>query len=84
MRTLTTALRDRATKNPEMSIWLLLLARAFRRDGSATMAVIQYQKYIKAKPSPSAYEELATAYEEIGKDDFAQMTRRKAQRAFPT
>lgn len=81
MRGLTTALRDRVSSNDE-PIWLLLLARAFRKGGSETMAVIQYQKYIKACPSPEAYEELAQTYEEIGKEDFAKMTRRKAERAF--
>ena len=81
MRTLTTVLRDRVSSNDE-PIWLLLLARAFRQGGSETMAVIQYQKYIKASPSPEAYEELAQTYEEIGKEDFAKMTRRKAERAF--
>lgn len=81
MRALTTALRDRVSANEE-PIWLLLLARAFRQGGSETMAVIQYQKYIKAAPSPEAYEELAQTYEEIGKEDFATMTRRKAERAF--
>jgi len=82
MRTLTTALRDRATSHSDQPHWLLLLARAFRRSGSETMAVIQYQKYIKAAPTPEAYEELAQTYEEIGKEDFAKMTRRKAERAF--
>lgn len=82
MRQLTTALRDRVTANPDAPIWLLLLARAFRRSSSETMAVIQYQKYIKANPTPEAYEELAQTYEELGKEDFAAMTRKKAERAF--
>lgn len=82
MRLLTTALRDRVTANPDRPIWLLLLARAFRRSSSETMAVIQYQKYIKANPTPEAYEELAQTYEQLGKEDFATMTRKKAERAF--
>ena len=82
MRALTTALRDKSSAEADQPVWLLLLARAFRRSGSETMAVIQYQKYIKAAPSPEAYEELAVTYEEIGKEDFAKMTRRKAERAF--
>lgn len=81
MRELTTLLKERSTSNPDQPVWLLLLARAFRRSGSETMAVIQYQKYIKVAPSPEAYEELAQTYEELGKDDFAKMTRRKAERA---
>jgi tetratricopeptide (TPR) repeat protein len=81
MRTLTTALRDRVASQSDQPQWLLLLARAFRRSGSETMAVIQYQKYIKAAPTAEAYEELAQTYEEIGKEDFAKMTRRKAERA---
>jgi tetratricopeptide (TPR) repeat protein len=81
MRDLTTALKDRANTHPEQPAWLLLLARAFRRSNSQTMAVIQYQKYIKAAPSPEAYEELAQTYEELGKDDFAKMTRRKIERS---
>ena len=83
MRELTSALRDRVTSDAEQPLWLLLLARAFRKSGSETMAVIQYQKYIKAAPSPEAYEELASTYDQIGKEDFASMTRRKADRAFP-
>lgn len=81
MRDLTTALKERSTSAPDQPAWLLLLARAFRRSGSETMAVIQYQKYIKVAPSPEAYEELAQTYEELGKEDFAKMTRRKAERA---
>ncbi len=81
MRDLTTLLKERSNSHPEQPAWLLLLARAFRRSGSETMAVIQYQKYIKVAPSPEAYEELAQTYEELGKDDFAKMTRRKAERA---
>ncbi len=81
MRELTTLLKERSNANPEQPAWLLLLARAFRRSGSETMAVIQYQKYIKVAPSPEAYEELAQTYEELGKEDFAKMTRRKAERA---
>ena len=81
MRELTTALKDRSNTYPDEPAWLLLLARAFRRSGSETMAVIQYQKYIKAAPSPEAYEELAQTYEDLGKEDFAKMTRRKAERA---
>ena len=82
MRALTTALREKSSAEPDEAVWLLLLARAFRKSGSETMAVIQYQKYIKAAPSPESYEELAQTYEEIGKDDFAAMTRKKAERAF--
>ena len=82
MRSLTTALREKSSAEPDEAVWLLLLARAFRKSGSETMAVIQYQKYIKAAPSPESYEELAQTYEEIGKDDFAAMTRKKAERAF--
>jgi tetratricopeptide (TPR) repeat protein len=81
MRDLTTLLKERSNSAPEQPAWLLLLARAFRRSGSETMAVIQYQKYIKVAPSPEAYEELAQTYEELGKEDFAKMTRRKAERA---
>ena len=81
MRDLTTLLKERSNANPDQPAWLLLLARAFRRSGSETMAVIQYQKYIKVAPSPQAYEELAQTYEELGKEDFAKMTRRKAERA---
>lgn len=81
MRNLTSILRDKVSESDE-PVWLLLLARAFRRSGSETMAVIQYQKYIKAAPTPEAYEELAATYEELGKEDFAKMTRRKAERAF--
>jgi tetratricopeptide (TPR) repeat protein len=81
MRDLTTILKERSNAAPEQPAWLLLLARAFRRSGSETMAVIQYQKYIKVAPSPEAYEELAQTYEQLGKEDFAKMTRRKAERA---
>ena len=81
MRELTALLKERSNSSPDQPAWLLLLARAFRRSGSETMAVIQYQKYIKVAPSPEAYEELAQTYEELGKEDFAKMTRRKAERA---
>jgi tetratricopeptide (TPR) repeat protein len=81
LRDLTTLFKERSNSFPEQPAWLLLLARAYRRSGSETMAVIQYQKYIKVAPSPEAYEELAQTYEELGKEDFAKMTRRKAERA---
>ncbi len=81
IRDLISRLREKAGQSAE-PIWLLLLARAFRKSGSETMAVIQYQKYLKVAPSAEVYEELAVTYEEIGKAEFAEMTRKKAQRAF--
>ncbi|MCA9790802.1 MAG: hypothetical protein KC910_03375, partial [Candidatus Eremiobacteraeota bacterium] len=74
------ALRDLVSKNSDEPDHLLNLARGYSRTGADTMAVIQYQKYVKVKPTMQGYEELASTYERLGKEDLAALIRKKADK----
>ncbi|MGE0488963.1 MAG: tetratricopeptide repeat protein [Vulcanimicrobiota bacterium] len=74
------ALRDLVNKHADEPDHLLNLARGYSRTGADTMAVIQYQKYVKVKPTIQGYEELASTYERLGKEDLAALIRKKADK----
>ncbi|MBI3929058.1 MAG: hypothetical protein HY319_26175, partial [Armatimonadetes bacterium] len=72
--------RDLVSEQPNEPEHVLNLARAYVEKGSDTLAVIQYQKFIKTTPTVGACEELAATYERMGKDDLAKIIRKKAER----
>ena len=72
--------RDLVSKNKDEPLHIRNLARAYVATEQATLAVIQFQKYLKKAPSAEGYEELAQTYESIGKDDLARLMRKKGSK----
>ena len=61
----------------------LSLARAYRDADQTKVAVVHYQKFLRAEKDAQAYLELADAYDELGKANLSASAR-KAAEAFKT
>jgi hypothetical protein len=57
----------------------LSLARSYRDAGQTKVAVVHFQKYLRAEKEPAAYLELASAYDELGKENLGASARRAAE-----
>ncbi|MCA9794488.1 MAG: hypothetical protein KC910_21920 [Candidatus Eremiobacteraeota bacterium] len=57
----------------------LSLARAYVYTDKHAVAVVQYQKYLRAEPSKEVYLELADTYDHLGKKPLADDARRRAE-----
>lgn len=71
--------KELATEFPNQPLHVLNLARAYVHTGSDSLAVHQYRRFLKAKPTPEAYGELAQAYQRLGKSELAATTLKKAK-----
>lgn len=71
--------KELATEFPNQALHALNLARAYVHTGSDSLAVHQYRRFLKAKPTPEAYGELAQAYQRLGKSELAATTLKKAK-----
>jgi len=71
--------KDLATEHASQPLHALNLARAYVHTGSDSLAVHQYRRFLKARPTPEAYGELAQAYQRLGKSELAATTLKKAK-----
>lgn len=72
--------RDLVSKNKDEPTHIRNLARAYVSTDQSTLAVIQFQKYLKKVPTAEGYEELAQTYESLGKEDLARLMRKKGSK----
>ncbi len=71
--------RDLVRNDKEEAYHSLSLARAYREADQTKVAVVHYQKFLRAEKDSMAYEELADAYDELGKTNLSESMRKAAE-----
>jgi hypothetical protein len=71
---LTKELKNQASTHRTQPLWFLHLARAYKREGNQRAALF-FNRYLDKRQEPEVFEELATFYEDSGKETLARMVR---------
>ncbi|MFA7478896.1 MAG: VWA domain-containing protein [Vulcanimicrobiota bacterium] len=71
--------RDMAKSDTSEPYHSFSLARAYRDAEQTKVAVVHYQKFLRAEKNAQAYLELADAYDELGKANLAASSRKAAE-----